>query len=188
MVRLRLHGLFPRTRANGPGVRFGVWFQGCDLGCPGCFNPATHPEEARLEMTAAELVDRITAGAGDLEGVTLSGGEPFQQPEGLLELARELRRRTRLSILVFSGYTRLEIEERPRGREILASIDVLIDGRYAAPRRLGSGLRGSANQRIHLLTDRYTREAFEETPPAEVSIAADGTITVSGVDPLGVDV
>jgi anaerobic ribonucleoside-triphosphate reductase activating protein len=195
--RLRLHGVKPRTRANGPGVRYGVWFQGCTLACPGCFNPDTHPSgqpdsgdaPAPLELEVAELVARIAAeaDAGAIEGVTLSGGEPFQQPRALLELCRTLRAgaaTTSLSILVFSGYTRREIEAQPLGPEILAALDVLVDGRYVEARRLGRGLRGSSNQKLHLLSDRYTAGDLETTPVAEIEVAPDGTVTLTGVDPV----
>jgi anaerobic ribonucleoside-triphosphate reductase activating protein len=186
--RLRLRGLKPRTRANGPGVRFAAWFQGCTLACPGCFNPDTHPSDPpdgtpTLELSVSDLVARVEAEGDAIEGVTLSGGEPFQQPRALLELVRGLRARTSLSILVFSGYARREIESRPLGPETLGAIDVLVDGRYVEARRLARGLRGSANQSLHLLTDRHTRADLEATPVAEVEVAPDGTVTLTGVDP-----
>lgn len=181
---LELHAVEPRSRANGPGARFVLWFQGCSLGCAGCFNPATHARGARLHWTVTEALAAITAGGPAIEGVTLSGGEPLEQPEAALALARAVREQTRLSILVFSGFAIDEIREQPLGPAILDSIDVLIDGRYRAPERLGTGLRGSANQRIQLLTDRYTRVEVEATPEAEVRIAADGSIILTGVAPL----
>ena len=61
---------------------------------------------------------------------------------------------------------------------------MLIDGRYVASERLATGLRGSANQRIHLLTERYTLAEVEATPVAEIRIAPDGSVVLTGVDPL----
>jgi anaerobic ribonucleoside-triphosphate reductase activating protein len=126
---------------------------------------------------------RIIAAAHGIEGLTISGGEPLQQPEALLELLAAVRERTTLSILLFSGYTLPEIQQMPRGPAILAFVDVLIAGRYVQSRRLAYGLRGSANKTVHCFTDRYTREDLERVPPAEVSIDALGNITVSGIDP-----
>jgi anaerobic ribonucleoside-triphosphate reductase activating protein len=126
---------------------------------------------------------QIIATAHSIEGLTISGGEPLQQPEALLELFSAVRERTTLSILLFSGYTLPEIQQMPRGPAILAHVDVLIAGRYVQSRRLAHGLRGSANKTVHCFTDRYTREALERVPPAEVSIDALGNITVSGIDP-----
>jgi anaerobic ribonucleoside-triphosphate reductase activating protein len=78
----RVHAVEPRSQANGPGVRFVVWSQGCTLGCPGCFNPGTHPVTAAGagEWPPGELAAAAAAQAGCIEGVTLTGGEPLQQP------------------------------------------------------------------------------------------------------------
>jgi anaerobic ribonucleoside-triphosphate reductase activating protein len=181
---IQLHAVIDRSRANGPGQRLAIWFQGCSLGCPGCFNPATHPVGGE-SIDAADLIDRALAQGDAIEGVTISGGEPFEQPDGLLALARGLRQRApRLSIVVFSGFTRQELERRPLGPAILAAIDVLVDGRFVERRVLGRGLRGSDNQRIHLLTGRYTLEQIEATPTGEVVIDPDGVARVTGVAPI----
>jgi anaerobic ribonucleoside-triphosphate reductase activating protein len=182
---LHLHAIERRSRANGPGLRFAVWVQGCSLGCPGCFNPGTHPDAGGTQWPVARLVDEI-AGEGDaIDGVTISGGEPFEQPAGLRALVAELRARaSRLSILVFSGFTRAEIERRPDGPAILAAIDVLVDGRYVDTRRLARELRGSVNQKVHLFSERYRAEEVARTPVAEILIGADGLVRRSGVEPV----
>ncbi len=179
----RIHAIEPLSRANGPGTRFVIWFQGCSLACPGCFNPLSHDPRDGEVQGVERLFDRIAATAG-IEGVTLSGGEPFQQPEALLALVQSVRQRLpQLSLLVFSGYTHKEILRLPTGPATLACIDVLIAGRYAQTRPHGHGLLGSANQRVHHLTGRYTPDAIRQVPPAEIRIAADGSITVSGIAP-----
>jgi len=172
-----VHAIEPRSRANGPGARFVVWLQGCTLGCPGCFNPATHP------ATGGREVDIESLDFGDADGLSLSGGEPMQQPAAALALLVHARARG-LSTLMFSGYTEGEIRALPHGPDVLARLDVLIDGRYVAPDRLATGLRGSANQRIHLLTSRHTLVEVEATPVAEIRIAATGEVVLTGVDPL----
>jgi anaerobic ribonucleoside-triphosphate reductase activating protein len=176
MTIARVHAIEPRSRANGPGTRFVLWFQGCTLGCAGCFNPGTHAVGGR--EVAIDTID-----FGDAEGISLSGGEPMQQPEAALALLRRARARG-LSTLMFSGYTRAEIEAHPLGPAVLAELDVLIDGRYVAADRLATGLRGSANQRIQLLTDRYALADVEATPVAEIRIGRDGQLVLTGVDPL----
>ncbi len=183
--RLRLHAYLPHSRANGPGVRAAVWVQGCSLGCAGCFNPDTHDATGPAEeLTVDALVDRLVALGDGIEGLTVSGGEPFQQPAALLALARDLRTRTSLSLIVFSGHAIDEIRAMPLGPDTLGLIDVLIDGRYVSGERRARGLRGSHNQRIWCLTDRYREAEIEATPEAEVHIGADGTVTISGVAPL----
>lgn len=177
MTLARVHAIEPRSRANGPGARFVVWFQGCTLGCPGCFNPTTHPAAGGRELDIESL------DFGDADGVSLSGGEPMQQPAAALALLTHARARD-LSTLMFSGYTEGEIRALPLGAEVLAHLDVLIDGRYVSTDRLATGLRGSANQRIHLLTARHTLAEVEATPVAEIRIAATGEVVLTGVNPL----
>ncbi len=190
--RLRVHGLAERSRANGPGLRAVIWVQGCTLGCPGCFNPASHaagplPDPPRADgrgvWPVETLVDWVRDRAGEVEGITVSGGEPLQQAEPLLALLTEVRATTSLSALVFSGYSRAEIAALPHGPALLDQIDVLIDGRYRSDERLADRLRGSANQEIHLLSDRYRIEDVECAPPGEISIGPDGSVVLTGVDP-----
>lgn len=180
-ARLRVHAIEPRSRANGPGTRTVVWVQGCTLGCTGCFNPTTWPAAGGQEMEVESIARQVLAAAAD--GVTVSGGEPFEQPEALLALVTAL---AGTSIIVFSGFTRGEIERQPLGPAILARIDVLVDGRYVEKRRIARGLRGSSNQVVHLLTSRHRMADVESTPVGEVVIGPDGEVRVSGVDPPGV--
>jgi anaerobic ribonucleoside-triphosphate reductase activating protein len=178
---VRIHAIEPASRANGPGVRFVVWVQGCTLGCPGCFNPGTHEPSGGQEVSLADLLAQLEAAR--VEGLTISGGEPFQQIAEVTALLAEARR-LGLSTLVFSGYTLDEIRELPGGTDALARIDVLIDGRYLASDRLAIGLRGSRNQRIQLLSDRHARAEVEATPVAEIRIGPAGDMVITGVDPL----
>jgi anaerobic ribonucleoside-triphosphate reductase activating protein len=157
-----------------------VWFQGCTLGCPGCFNPSTHGDGAVSDV--GDVISQLRA-ARKIEGLTLSGGEPLQQPEAALALL-DAARALGLSTLAFSGYTLDEIRALPLGDAVLARLDVVIDGRYVAGERLATGLRGSANQRIQLLTSRYTLAEVEATPVAEIRIAKTGEVVLTGVNPL----
>lgn len=181
-MELRVHAIEPRSRANGPGARFVVWMQGCTLGCAGCFNPTTHDAAGGRLTTVDEIAAQLAATRG-IEGLSLSGGEPLQQAEAslaLLEAARGLG----LSTLAFSGYSLDEIRQLPHGPEVLARLDVIIDGRYVSTERLATGLRGSANQRIQLLTNRYTLADVEATPVAEIRIGKGGEVVLTGVNPL----
>ncbi|MBA3499069.1 MAG: radical SAM protein, partial [Deltaproteobacteria bacterium] len=123
---------------------------------------------------------QVPAGA---DGLSLSGGEPLQQAAAIVPLLEAARARG-LSTLAFSGYTREEIQALPSGLEVLAHLDVLIDGRYVAAERLATGLRGSANQRILLLTERYSLADVEATPTGEIRISPTGEVVLTGVDPL----
>ena len=177
-MKIRLHAVEPSSRANGPGLRAVVWFQGCTLGCPGCFNPTTHAPSGGYETEAGVLAEELIALHG-IEGVSISGGEPFQQPEALAALVHRLRQ-TSLSILIFSGYTLKRIHALPLGPAILASIDVLVAGPYVQEQHSGHGLLGSTNQRLHLLTGRYQPGDFTRLPRGEIILHRDGTMMVTG--------
>jgi anaerobic ribonucleoside-triphosphate reductase activating protein len=181
---LRIHHWVPDSRANGPGSRAVVWVQGCSLGCPGCFNPQSHPRLAGTAVQIEDLLAKLVALQDQIEGLTISGGEPLQQMPALLELLHALRRTTHLSVLAFTGFTWAEVQRMPHSAELLASLDVLIAGRFVASQRLAQGLIGSANKTVHLLTQRYSWKDLQLTPPAEVWIARDGEIELSGIDPL----
>lgn len=193
----RVHAVLPRSRANGPGLRYVIWAQGCTLGCPGCFNPETHPasppgDSAPPRLTAERLADMVLAeaerAAGDgcpLDGVTLSGGEPLEQPAPLAAFTGRLREGGRnpgtdLGVIVLTGFTRAEIERDPRLTAAVADADMVIAGRYNAALRLASGLRGSANKEYWERSARYRATQFGEVPEVELIIAPDGGLTVTG--------
>jgi anaerobic ribonucleoside-triphosphate reductase activating protein len=179
---LRLHEFLSVSYVNGPGARAVIWVQGCALGCPGCFNPGTHSQDGGELIPVDHLVTRIAALGEAIEGISISGGEPLQQLGPVLALLRRVRQETKLSSLMFTGYTLPEIRQMETGETILGHMDVLIAGRYVASQRLGYGLRGSENQTIHLLSSRYSLEQVESVPPSEIIITAGGEILLSGID------
>ena len=143
------------TEAEGPGLRFALWVQGCPLRCAGCCNPEMIPFRRAEPVTVARLLAELDA-APDLDGVTLLGGEPFAQPGPLAVFAEGARARG-LSVVTFTGYRREELRALP-GRapaRLLAATDLLVDGRYdhAAGRSPHPGV-GSANQRLLARTAR----------------------------------
>lgn len=181
---LRVHHIEPLSRANGPGRRTVIWFQGCSLGCPGCFNPQTHPFEGGKEWTTEGLFRRVRRYVPLSEGLTLSGGEPLQQGEALVSFLARVRYQTAWSVILLTGYTWEEIQALPWGNAVLDHVDVVIAGRYQPEQRLARGLIGSANKTVHFLTSRYTLSDFSQVPVAEVIIAPDGGVRVTGIDPV----
>lgn len=176
---LRMHGMLPSSRVNGPGVRAVVHLQGCTLGCPACFNPDTHPHAGGTLRSAADLADELAS--LPIDGVTVSGGEPFQQAGGLLALVVALRERGVDSLMIFSGYDLGELHEKEHGPEILQHVDLLVCGRYDPTRATRDVLLSSANQRLHYLTARHTpAELGEPGADVEISIHPDGTVTMTG--------
>lgn len=168
--------------ANGPGRRSVVWTQGCTLGCAGCFNPATHAA-GPADTDVGTLATQLLAHASD--GVTLTGGEPFQQWNSVKALLQEIRSASPLlSILVFTGFTLKELRaSHEDADEMLDLIDVLIAGRYNDRIRGDVPLIGSRNQQAHLLSRKHDREELNAVPMGEIIIGPTGTITVTGVAP-----
>lgn len=144
--------------SEGPGRRFGLWTQGCPHRCPGCGNRQWWSLLGGVVVPAGEIVLAVAAARAvwGLEGITVSGGEPFLQSD-LVHVLRGCQA-LGLSVIVFTGYFREELGE-------LSQIDVLIDGPYKRERpEQDRNLVGSTNQRFHYLTDRYNA-AIEISDP-----------------------
>ena len=150
-MKIRIADLIDDSIVDGEGYRFTVFVQGCrkEVKCPGCHNPSTWDPAAGTELDTADILRQILANSL-LAGATFSGGEPFDQPLPLAELARGVHAHG-LDVWCYSGYTYEELLARQDAAtdELLANIDVLVDGRYvAAQRDLTLEFRGSANQRL----------------------------------------
>lgn len=176
MHSLLLHGLTHKSTVNGPGRRVVIHTQGCKLACPGCFNPLSHASTGGTRWDLPELMAEILKEGA--EGITISGGEPTEQLESIIELCRMVKAHG-LSILLFSGLTLAEIQGLEGGPALLALLDVLIDGRYHHHEPALDGLRGSINQQIHLLSQRYQPKDLQMRR-VEVQISPDGQVRMSG--------
>ena len=162
-MRLRVAGIVEESFVDGPGIRFVVFAQGCPHRCPGCHNPQTHAYAGGFWVEVGELLLRMAENPL-LDGLSLSGGEPFEQAEPLAELAEEARARG-YDVMTWSGYTfeflTAHQDERPGWRRLLEATDVLVDGPFLIEQRsLGLPYRGSRNQRVLDLR----RSLAEKTP------------------------
>jgi len=179
-----VHAVLPGSVANGPGRRFVIWSQGCTLGCAGCFNPDTHPlAPAAQSLSPQDVLHLVLAERASLEGVTLTGGEPLEQPEAVADFGRRLKAHSDLGIILLTGFTRTEIESDPARAAAVASVDLVVAGRYVAARRLASGLRGSTNKAYWFRTDRYTVADLTAVPEVEIQIGVDGSLVLTGMMP-----
>ena len=145
---LDLAGIINDSIVDGPGIRMTVFAQGCPHHCQGCHNPETWQFGCGTPMEEERIADIV--GTNPLcRGVTFSGGEPFAQAEGFTRLAKLLKQRG-YEVASYSGYTFEQlINGSEAQRELLKSIDVLIDGPFVmAQRSLEIAFRGSKNQRI----------------------------------------
>lgn len=147
--KLRISGTVDESIVDGQGIRYTIFTQGCPHACEGCHNPHTHDFQSGKDVDIQELFDEICENPL-LKGVTFSGGEPFCQPEPLIELAKQIHTR-KLDITTYTGYTLEELQNKdnPLIDELLKQTDVLIDGKFiAAKRDLTLTFRGSSNQRV----------------------------------------
>ena len=178
MTQLNLGRKQDTSSAMGPGKRAVIWVRGCSIHCPGCITPELIDHRVRTEVSVQEICDWLSKMKMDheIEGVSFSGGEPFEQAKALSEIAI-FAHSIGLSTLSWSGYTRpfLEKDHAPHGsQDFLANLDVLIDGPYIRQRVSTLALRGSTNQHLHLLTDRYKETDFEQQY-VELVVSPDAT-------------
>lgn len=155
----------------GPGTRAGIWTQGCTIGCDGCLSRDTWDADPRTEAPVEVVLGWLESLSGPVDGITISGGEPFQQPTAVTELLHGIhawRGETPVDILIFSGYTYSRLSRVTESREILELCDAVVAGPYIDRRNDGSPLRGSSNQRLVPLTD-LGRERYEA--PLDVAAA-----------------
>lgn len=170
-----IHQITPSSVVNGPFDRTVIHFQGCTLSCPGCFNTSTHPMKDGMDLSALKIVEQMPKGQ---EHVTISGGEPFLQINGLLELVQALKEKE-IGIVLFSGFYKREILKMPLGNEILNNVDVLIDGRFEENKIAESGIRGSSNQTIHFLSNKYSLEQMKNRQ-FEMQFKENGEVIMTG--------
>ncbi len=152
-ISVRINGFYHNSLTEGPGRRSSVLFQFCPLNCKGCYVPQLHSKEAGALIPVKTLAELLLDPKFERDGVTILGGEPFAQPEGLLALVRELRSKICPHIVCYSGYTLENLREKsikqPTIGEVLGEIDILIDGAYIESLAGSAGLwTGSGNQRV----------------------------------------
>lgn len=184
---LRLNRMHYPVTVLGPGRRLGIWVQGCSIGCPGCvardtWDPAASAGQAVSDVVA--LVDTLVD--GPIDGVTISGGEPFDQSDALVELLPHLRRWLDQAsddgdLLAYSGYEYDDL--RVRTPAVVASLDALITGPYRVGQSSDAVWWGSANQELHLLTARGKRK-YADLPTErgiQIDVDAGGHVWMIGV-------
>ncbi len=152
--------LYP-VEVLGPGKRVGIWVCGCRRGCKGCSNPELWEQRPEFEVGIDEimsLIDRIAADH-EIDGFTISGGEPMDQPTALAKLVSRLRKYSE-DILIYTGYRIEELQERKDANTdmVLSQTAVLIDGEYKEEENIDVLLRGSANQKIYILNSVHQKK------------------------------
>lgn len=166
----------------GPGKRIGIWLQGCDLGCKGCVNQTLWSDTGGRSVDVLDTFNWLLAIEGEFEGLTISGGEPFQQYEPLMAFLHLVKKRTTLNVYCFSGYYLSELDQRFPDKLFYRYIDFLLDGRYITELHHDNNLKGSSNQTLYRFVDGVAvREEETSTRKWSVHISTDNRVYMAGI-------
>lgn len=158
-MKVRIHNMILHTNVLGPEVRTAIWFQGCNKNCKGCMSQSTKDVSGGKLVDIEDLCESFIA-LDDIEGITISGGEVFLQIDALYELLKIVRSKSNLGIIIYTGFYIKELEAmgNPKVDEILNGLaDIIIDGPYIEELNDGKSLKGSSNQTVNFITDRYLK-------------------------------
>ncbi len=179
------------TRMLGPGNRFVIWFQGCEKRCKGCINPAGQNKKKGYLIKIDELVDKIKRTKG-IQGVTISGGEPFLQFPELQKLIVNIKESTDLDIMLYSGYKYNDLKNILTDsvcNDFFPLVDIFIDGEYIDEQNDNQMFRGSKNQNIYFFSDRYAEYKNEildaKNRDVEFAINENSEVFLIGIPPKG---
>jgi anaerobic ribonucleoside-triphosphate reductase activating protein len=150
----------------GPGTRIGIWVQGCSLRCKDCISKSLWNEDGGKNVDIVDLVNQIIYAQSHFDGITITGGEPFEQYQALIAFSSFIKKKTELDIFVYSGYTLKELSEKHSDQLFLKYLDYLLDGRYKLDKHENRNVRGSSNQKLYrflngkpILQDKFSTYA-----------------------------
>ena len=177
---LNISSTVSHSRANGPGLRAVVWVQGCSIGCKGCYSVSTH-SHTKNSLFEPYVVSDWLLSLNNIEGVTFSGGEPFEQAAAVLEVIKLVRKqRPNFTVFIFSGYNFkfLNSSSNDAVIDLLNQCDMVSTGPYIDTLQDTNLLwRGSQNQELHYLSDVYSstmeKQWAVESPIEEYSLIQD---------------
>ena len=189
----RLH--FPVTTL-GYGKRIGVWFQGCSIACKGCISTDTWPNDPQKRIEIEALYPLLSEWLPDADGVTISGGEPFEQPEALLALLQFFSKKSQqqiakpFSVFVYSGYSLDKLQPQLEVFKEQGLIDAIMTDPFEESQAQTKPLRGSDNQHLSIFTllgqQHFGRYGNESHPQASVDktldmMSSDDQVWLAGV-------
>lgn len=177
---IRIYNKVNSTKVLGPGLRYGIWFQGCKKRCSSCLAP----DSRNFNMGDVIAIDNIfqeIKSQKELRGITISGGEPFEQKEALLKLL-EKSHKLELDTIVYTGYSLEELIKSDENHKILKLIDLLIDGEYIENLDYNQPLRGSDNQKFIYFSNKGENLAKEiallKNREIEINLNIDGSFII----------
>lgn len=177
MSGVYLHSVERQSLSNGPGKRLVLWTQGCSIGCPGCWNPETHRAGGIFATRDQLIKDLLNC---DCEGITFTGGEPFDQGESVIEVgisARELG----FTAIAFSGYTYSSLVRKFGSEQLIKAFDVLVTDPYRIGEPYKSVTQALAQKTLTFHSSIYKKEDFLGIPPFEIFIGTNGEVRMTGL-------
>ena len=163
----------------GKGKRIGIWVQGCTLACEGCINEMIWTKKKGENISVYELYQFVDSICEEYDGITISGGEPFQQYEQLITFVYLIKTRTKLSVHCFTGYEMKELELMYPDKLFMNYIDHLVDGRYVKELHSNNGVVGSTYQ---ISSGRANEMSFQkENDRWSLNVADDGSVYMAGI-------
>lgn len=165
----------------GPYKRAVIWVQGCEFACPGCIVPESWDAAGGEAITLTELANWILA-QPDIEGITISGGEPMLQAPALASLIDTVRQSKDLGVTCYTGYRLEQLQQQgtEAQKSLLNCIDLLVDGTYIESLHEDLLWRGSSNQRLLVLTDRYRQVLMQQLETGDRSAGMEFGIDLAG--------
>jgi len=179
-LKISLERIYYPVNVLGPGKRVGIWVRGCDKKCNGCISPEMQIYDKTKEIDIDDIIRMILSIPEKIDGITISGGEPFLNPGALLELVEKLNAITD-DILIFSGYTLEELISRNDEyiNQIIKIISAIVDGPFESSLHTDMGLRGSTNQKIQIFKhfEKYEK-AKNEKRKLQLIVSNERLITI----------
>lgn len=167
----------------GPGTRIGIWVQGCSLKCKGCISPSLWPTQNGKNIDIEYLVRQLSKVQDRFNGVTISGGEPFDQYESLIAFSAFIKKKTNFDIYSFSGYTIEELVRKFPDRLFMNYLDYLLDGRYLLDKHENNNTRGSTNQNLYKFEKGHPvlQQSFFTSKCWSINVSENNQVFMSGI-------
>ncbi len=167
----------------GEGKRIGIWVQGCNLACKGCVNKTLWNSKGGKSISVVDVFNWVASIQNDFDGITVSGGEPFQQYEQLIAFLHLIKTKTILTVHCFSGYYLNELQQQFHDKLFLKYIDTLVDGRYIEEQHENTNIKGSANQSVYRIVDGVPikQNKTKASKKLSLNVSSENEIYMSGI-------